>query len=743
MRAVRLPFTRTASSGVATSDDAVPARGVGGGPRRRATGRHRVPWVARRARPWQVALAGLLLSGVVALGLTLLLDASSWAAPGGSLVAAAEQPGAVAVSVLLVWVVVALLVAVVGRLWLGLGLALAVALVLGAVNRTKIQLRSDPLVPSDVVYLRQPGFLLDMTGPGTVAWAVLGIVAVVALTALLGRGVARWLPPLTRGASRRGRWLVRGVRVAVVLVCLGLLHLTAGFNQPHNPWREAVEATGLTWASWDQSVNYQRNGFVPGMLFNAPVEPMSRPPGYSRAAVADVVSRYQRLADEHNEGRRGSLGDTNVVVVLSESFSQPDWLDGVGFPLDLTPRTTATMQRTLSGRMLAPGLGGGTANTEFEVLTGQSMSQLAPALVSPFEQMIAGQSSFPSIVGWLRDHGHETVAVHPFSPRMYSRPEVYRALGFDRFLSKDDLSFRSRGGGRFINDRAVFRQALQEIDASQRPVLAHLVTMQNHMPYEDQYDGTEPVPNDLPGENNLLAGLYGEGLQRTDTALAEFLRRLQTSPEPTVVVFYGDHLPPQVYPEDFLAEQTQLAQHQTPFLIWSNQEPLRDTAPPTTSATQFLPLALDALDVPEPPWFALLDAVRAEVPAMDAGMMVGPTGRLLDRDDLDPQARAVLADYRMVQYDLSIGRRWSLGAMFREDSTWTGRQRVVPGEVLRPGRPPLRAGGDGVVRRDRDGGDEQRRPRAEGRDLAPQPAEQTQRTGRVALTGEQRSGLTP
>lgn len=737
MRAVRLPFTRTASSGVATSDDAGPTDGDGSRERPRRTpaaGRHRVTWGARRARPWQVLVGGLLLSVVAATGLTLLLDASSWAEPGGSLVAAAEHPGAVAVSVLLVWVVVALLVALVGRLWLGLGLALAVALVLGAVNRTKIQLRSDPLLPSDVVYLGQPGFLLDMTRPGTVAWGVLGLVVVIGLAALLGRLVARWSPPLTRGVSRRRRWSVRGARLVVVAVCLGLLHLAAGFNQPSNPWRQAVEATGLTWASWDQSVNYQRNGFVPGMLFNAPVQPMTRPPGYSRAAVAEVVARYQRLADEHNQDRRGSLGDTNVVVVLSESFSQPAWLDGVGFPHDLVPRTTATMQRTLSGRMLAPGLGGGTANTEFEVLTGQSMSQLAPALVSPFEQMIAGQDSFPSAVGWLRDHGHETVAIHPFSPRMYSRPEVYDALGFDRFLSKDDMSFRSRGGGRFINDRAVFRQALREIETAERPVLAHLVTMQNHMPYEDQYDDTEPVPNALPGENNLAAGLYGEGLQRTDAALAELLRRLQSSPEPTVVVFYGDHLPPQVYPEDFLAEQTQLAQHQTPFLIWSNQEPLRHTDLPTTSPTQFLPLALQALDVPEPPWFALLDAVRAEVPALDAGLVVGPDGELLDHDDLSSRARAVLADYRLVQYDLSIGRRWSSAAMFREDSTWTGRQQVVPGEVLRPGRPPLRGPGD--VRRGRDA-----RPEVERRDDAPATPRVQRTVQRSPLTGEQRPAV--
>ena len=99
-----------------------------------------------------------------------------------------------------------------------------------------------------------------------------------------------------------------------------------------------------------------------------------------------------------NEGRTATLDKTNVVIILSESFSHPTWLKTVKFPRDLIPKTTATMRRTVSGKMLAPGFGSGTANTEYEVLTGQSLSQLSPQLSTPYEQLVSHYKTFPSAV---------------------------------------------------------------------------------------------------------------------------------------------------------------------------------------------------------------------------------------------------------------------------------------------------------------------------------------------------------
>jgi phosphoglycerol transferase MdoB-like AlkP superfamily enzyme len=456
---------------------------------------------------------------------------------------------------------------------------------------------------------------------------------------------------------------VRVTRVVVALICLALLGLANNFNEHDNPWRAAFDSTGLRWRAWDQRVNYQRNGFVAGLLFNTHVTAMAEPKGYSKSAVEAIAKRYQAKAASMNKGRSATIDKTNVVIVLSESFSQPAWLKTVKFPRNMIPKTTAAMQQTVSGRMLAPGFGSGTANTEYELLTGQSLSQLSPQLSVPYEQLVSHYEDYPSAVGYFLSHGHDAVAIHPFSPRMYARTQVFDTFGFSKFITKDDMKFKGRGGGRFIDDESAYKEVIHQIDTHDKPLLAHLITMQNHMPFGGQYD--DPVnPKGLPPKYARLAGQYARGIARSDDALADMFAKLKKSPEPTAVIFYGDHLPPQVYPQSLVEREGPLRAHQTPFLIWSNRKPLPHAKLPTTSPIQFMPKLFNALKVPIPPWYALLDDLDKEIPAMDSGIAVNPNDKRVKPSQLSPAAKKVLADYRMIMYDLSIGKRYTEKTMY-------------------------------------------------------------------------------
>ena len=88
-----------------------------------------------------------------------------------------------------------------------------------------------------------------------------------------------------------------------MLICLALLTLANNFNEQDNPWRAAFDSTGLRWRAWDQRVNYQRNGFVAGLLYNTHVTAMAEPKGYSKAAVEAIAKRYEAEAAAMNEGR--------------------------------------------------------------------------------------------------------------------------------------------------------------------------------------------------------------------------------------------------------------------------------------------------------------------------------------------------------------------------------------------------------------------------------------------------------
>jgi hypothetical protein len=129
-----------------------------------------------------------------------------------------------------------------------------------------------------------------------------------------------------------------------------------------------------------------------------------------------------------------------------------------------------------------------------------------------------------------------------------------------------------------------------------------------------------------------------------------------------VVVFYGDHLPGG-YPQSVFAANDNLAMHRTPFFVWANF-PGPEAPQPTTSPAHFMDLALQRADAAVPPYYAMLQELRHAVPAMEDGLLLGPRGQRLRPGHLSAGTSRLLHDYRLVQYDLSVGHRYSKRGMF-------------------------------------------------------------------------------
>jgi phosphoglycerol transferase MdoB-like AlkP superfamily enzyme len=156
---------------------------------------------------------------------------------------------------------------------------------------------------------------------------------------------------------------------------------------------------------------------------------------------------------------------------------------------------------------------------------------------------------------------------------------------------------------------------------------------------------------------------YARGLQHTDAATRRLIESLETSEERTILVFYGDHLP-SVWPPAMLSRRTM---HQTPFFVYANYGRPRVERLPTTSPIHFMSHVLEVADAPVTPYYALLQQLEQEVPAMGQGMLIGPDNRTTTAQELRPRARQVLRDYRLVQYDLAIGERYSAPEMLAAD----------------------------------------------------------------------------
>lgn len=575
------------------------------------------------------------------------------------------------VDVVIITVVIAGVWAVIGRLGWSLSLVAGLATLLAGISHTKVVLRREPLLPADRSFVSESSSLLGMVDVKTALGIVVGVVGVVAAVAVVGRFVGRRFPgSRSRPASGGPDVRLLGVRLVTLLLSAGLLVHATHFNQPHNLWRGLYDVKA-DWTPWSQMQNYRSNGFVGGFLYNMPVAVMDQPTDYDAETMTRIGEHYTERAAQINAGREGSLADANVVFVLSESFTDPSWLEGFTLAENPVPATQEVMSQSIAGRMHALSYGGGTATMEFESLTGQPVGLFNAQMTSPYQMFVGDRATYPSVVGAFAELGHRTVAIHSFSLDMYKRKQVYRAFGFDEVV--DDAAMQSQeriDNGRYISDAAAFNEVLYQLDRHEGPEFINLVTMQNHGTYQDFYP--DPIGSNLADPDKAEEyGQYARGLAHTDAALADFLTRLQARDETTIVVFYGDHHPG-IYDDELMSLNEPDGVFDTPFFVW-NSTTQRTQTVEVVSPAMFLALVHEAADAPVSPYVALLDDVRHTVPVLQPSRTLDAQGLPVEPGDLDGRTAALVEDLRMVQYDFSVGERYAIeamwpGALFRQAS---------------------------------------------------------------------------
>lgn len=613
------------------------------------------------ARAWTTRLLGPARTGVVlvlwAVLCELVLKASVWwgEAPVWALPALLNATHLVGVLFLLT--VVVWLLCLTGRLSWALTASLALCGLVSIANLVKRDTLLEPVFPFDAHFALQPDALMSNRS----WWLATGLLLVFAAALVLGLLVRR------RAADRPtpppGRRPVRRLAArATLALALGLLLVSAvNFNRDElNPWGALVASTDPVWRPWDMQATYQLNGFVAGFLYNMPVEAMERPAGYSSRTVADVARRYE----QQSAARAETEDSPNIVIVLSEAFTDPREVSGYSLNEDVIPGIRTLLQSSWSGEVTHSAYGHGTSAAEFEVLTGQAIGLFEPRMTTPYQMLMPTMESYPSVVGWADHRGYRTTAIHPYSPRMYRRIPVYRTLGFDRFLHEEEMTHRARlESNPYISDAAAFREARDQITSSAEPDLVHLVTMQNHFPTDGHYSDPVGVTG-VQGHVARAIGGYARGLSHTDAALRDFLDTLKTLEEETVVVFFGDHHPP-IYNEEILGTQGDEALRRTPFFIWSSAQPMSHRDLGVVPLTRLLPLAFDRAGITPPAMLRLADHVGREVGAISGGQVVESSGRTRPLESLSPGERQLLADMRLVQYDLSVGRRYGAEQLWR------------------------------------------------------------------------------
>ena len=584
------------------------------------------------------------------------------------------------------------------RFWAASGLILAICAVIAVIERFKVRARYEAVLPSDLDFLHAdaanlvsflPVRSLIMIGLGVVALVILGVLCwlVTRMDARRGRPVATGNKPLGAG--------LRTVGVLVPILVVALFMSTVGtYGSPAYRFSQFM---GDIPSMWDSVYDAQRNGVF--VSFSRQLRPkvMDQPAGYSRATMQSLARRYQLSADRINRDRKSYMNESSLVYILSESFSDPTRVPGVALNQDPMPHIRSIKEGTTSGLMLSSGYGGGTANLEFQAMTGLSMANFDPSLTSPYQQVIPHLNWIPTVnQAW--GSPSKSLAFHPYESSMYSRAENYKKFGFSHFYSltgPDQIAHQDRiDRSQYVGDRSAYDSALEQMGDDKGNQFVEVITMQNHMPYNDWYDdnnfSVDSSDPDRPLGDDEMQSIrtYAKGVSLTDQATADFLNSLDSQSKPVTVVFYGDHLPG-IYGTASWDERNSLALHLTDYFIWSNKASDSSGAQVSNSAYSspnfFQAQAAEHMGAKVSPFTAFLTELHEKISAIEPPVAnqiqdwnripAGQTnyldaqGQPMNARDFDRATRQLLNDYKLIQYDIMAGKHYLQGTGFNTTPT--------------------------------------------------------------------------
>jgi phosphoglycerol transferase MdoB-like AlkP superfamily enzyme len=236
----------------------------------------------------------------------------------------------------------------------------------------------------------------------------------------------------------------------------------------------------------------------------------------------------------------------DVVVILSESLFDPTIMKGMADLPVTIPNVRASIAGGHGGYMKVPTFGGGTIRTEFEVLTGMPMEAF-PNAQFPYVTLV--RNRIPGMVGQLRKHGYRTIAVHGNDGSFWNRTNAYKSIGFDRFITKREFPKNAPRNGRWISDAAMTDVILDQLERATGPTFVLGLSIESHGPYADEKTTDQAardavrIPPGLTPRESLELRNYLYHAHRADAQFARLLVGLKARKRPTVLLFFGDHLP--------------------------------------------------------------------------------------------------------------------------------------------------------------------------------------------------------
>ena len=585
------------------------------------------------------------------------------------------------------------LVFVINRFWVATAVFAITMSVYAVANSIKIILRNEPILPSDLSFLssgnggeitsfipKSSQALVD----GTITMLILLTGICLILQFVDGRRCVipfHWWRPFRNVKTIIGN--VTRIIAAAMSITL-LCSFTWTLSVPGAWGYEWAKSWGDSPQLWSAEGDAANNGPVINFLRLTHPKIMDKPEGYSQETMEELAKKYSSEANQINGTRANNLTDNTVIMILSESFSAPTRVPGIALAEDPMPNIRALKETTTSGLMLSPGFGGGPANIEYQSLTGLDLALFDDSMQSMYQELVPHQKNpFAWNQIWNAEYGKSgSVAFHSYYKNMYLRDANYKKFGFNKFYTLDSepaiTHQDSTDNSPYVNAAASYQHIIDQLNKEEHPQFLQLVTMQNHMTYDNWYFNNQfeqaNVTENLNDYERGQINTYAKGVSITDQATIDFLNQLNAMDKPITVIFYGDHLPSS-YQTAAADKNNTLALHQTDYFIWSNQASasagvkLDASNTAYTSPNYFMEMAAEHMNAKVSPYLAFLTQTRTDIPALER-LVIGAggfdtdastayldqNGNAIKRKALSKQAKNTLHDYKLIQYDMTAGK---------------------------------------------------------------------------------------
>lgn len=510
-------------------------------------------------------------------------------------------------------------------------------------NYFVMNFRGTPITPADIYAL---GTAMDVADHYVLSYDKPAIVATVVL---LGLCVAA----CKLDTYKIFQWKKRLIAVAVVAV----ITVANSFFMTRTDF---LQTKGISVNFWNQKKGYLKNGYILSFLMNIQYTIVSQPEGYSPEKVNDIADEYKVTTGKNKTLKQ----KPNVVVIMNETFSDLNVVNKIKTNKEVMPFISSLKENTIKGDMLVSVFGGGTSNSEYEFLTGNSVSTL-PLNGNAYTQFV--KHEVPSLASQLKEQGYDTIAFHPYKAHGWNRDTVYPLLGFDQFLDETAMNPNGEKFRGWYSDAEDYNKIIETFEKKEenQPLFMFNVTIQNHGGYLIADKNFKEEIEITDEKATATANRYLSLIHESDRAFERIVNYFKNQEEPTIVVMFGDHQPK--LEDDFyellygkslssLSLEELQKKYTVPFLIWANYDIDEKEGISNVSANYLSSMMLEQTNLKLSPYNEFLLNLQKTIPAINANGYVDADGKNHSLED-DTEYTKLIEQYQYLQYNSLMDKK--------------------------------------------------------------------------------------